>query len=78
VRAWPGGTGDAKIGGNYAPGILPQLEVAAQGYAQNLWLFGEEDFITEGITTLFLSNSILVNLTRTLSSIHEKPFPFIT
>jgi branched-chain amino acid aminotransferase len=54
VRAWPGGTGDCKIGGNYAPGIKPQLEVAQQGYQQNLWLFGKEDFITEGIYYLLL------------------------
>lgn len=48
VRAWPGGTGDAKIGANYAPGILPQLEVAKDGYAQILWLFGDKQNITEG------------------------------
>ncbi|RKP03849.1 hypothetical protein CXG81DRAFT_9038 [Caulochytrium protostelioides] len=38
VRAWPGGTGDAKLGSNYAPGILIQTQVAKQGYAQNLWI----------------------------------------
>jgi branched-chain amino acid aminotransferase len=48
VRAWPGGTGDSKVGGNYAPGILPQLQVAAKGYQQVLWLFGKENYITEG------------------------------
>ncbi|KAI9099893.1 aminotransferase [Phlyctochytrium arcticum] len=47
VRAWPGGTGDAKVGGNYAPGIRPQIEVAKNGYQQNLWLFGPEEYITE-------------------------------
>jgi branched-chain amino acid aminotransferase len=40
VRAWPRGTGDAKIGGNYAPGLLPQRMAAKAGYQQNLWLFG--------------------------------------
>ncbi|KAJ3330714.1 branched-chain-amino-acid aminotransferase [Blyttiomyces sp. JEL0837] len=55
VRAWPGGTGDAKIGGNYAPGIRPQIEVAKDGYQQNLWLFGEEEYITEvGTMNLFV------------------------
>ncbi|KAI9330833.1 aminotransferase [Obelidium mucronatum] len=55
VRAWPGGTGDAKVGGNYAPGIRPQVEVAQKGYAQNLWLFGEEDYLTEvGTMNLFV------------------------
>ncbi|KAJ3035642.1 branched-chain-amino-acid aminotransferase [Rhizophlyctis rosea] len=47
TRAWPGGTGDAKIGANYAPGIRPQIEVAESGYQQNLWLFGEKQLITE-------------------------------
>jgi len=41
VRAWPGGTGGFKIGANYAPGILPALEVSKKGYQQILWLNGE-------------------------------------
>ncbi|RIB03080.1 aminotransferase [Gigaspora rosea] len=47
VRAWPGGTGDAKIGGNYSPCVKPQIEAAEKGYQQNLWLFGPDDEITE-------------------------------
>ncbi|EPQ27248.1 uncharacterized protein PFL1_05171 [Pseudozyma flocculosa PF-1] len=47
VRAWPGGTGHYKLGGNYAPGILPQMEAAKRGYQQNLWLFGEQELLTE-------------------------------
>ena len=47
VRAWPGGVGDKKLGANYAPCILPQLEAAARGFQQNLWLFGEEQYVTE-------------------------------
>ncbi|CAG8549017.1 6466_t:CDS:2 [Cetraspora pellucida] len=47
VRAWPGGTGDAKIGGNYSPCVRPQIEAAEKGYQQNLWLFGPDDEITE-------------------------------
>ena len=47
VRAWPGGTGDAKIGGNYAPCVRPQVLAAEKGYQQNLWLFGENHEITE-------------------------------
>ncbi|EKX47543.1 hypothetical protein GUITHDRAFT_86282 [Guillardia theta CCMP2712] len=46
-RAWPGGTGCNKVGGNYAPGLLPQKMAAQQGYSQVLWLFGEEDYVTE-------------------------------
>lgn len=47
VRAWPGGVGDKKLGANYAPCILPQLQAAKRGYHQNLWLFGDEGYITE-------------------------------
>eukprot|EP00904_Undaria_pinnatifida_P004435 jgi/Undpi1/13993/HiC_scaffold_9.g03644.m1 len=47
-RAWPGGMGFAKAGGNYAPTILPQVEAQEQhGCAQILWLFGEEHCVTE-------------------------------
>ncbi|KAI9028482.1 aminotransferase [Hyaloraphidium curvatum] len=55
TRAWPGGTGDAKIGANYAPGIRPQIEAGKEGYSQNLWLFGKEDFITEAGTMNFFA-----------------------
>ncbi|WFC98618.1 branched-chain-amino-acid transaminase [Malassezia yamatoensis] len=55
VRAWPGGTGDAKIGANYGPCILPQREAAKKGYQQNLWLFGDEHYLTEvGTMNLFV------------------------
>jgi len=47
VRAWPGGSGATKIGGNYAPTIRVQREAAAQGFSQILWLFGEEEEVTE-------------------------------
>ncbi len=47
VRAWPGGVGNMKLGANYAPCIVPQLEAAKRGFHQNLWLFGEEEFVTE-------------------------------
>jgi branched-chain amino acid aminotransferase len=50
VRAWPGGAGDTKIGGNYAPTIKPVLDAAAQtdGRAQQvLFLFGDDHRVTE-------------------------------
>jgi branched-chain amino acid aminotransferase len=47
VRAWPGGVGNAKVGGNYAPTILPSKLVAEKGYSQILWLFGPDDQVTE-------------------------------
>lgn len=56
VRAWPGGVGDKKLGANYAPCIVPQLNAAKKGLHQNLWLFGEEEFITEvGTMNLFVA-----------------------
>mmetsp|Transcript_785 Transcript_785/g.1743 ORF Transcript_785/g.1743 Transcript_785/m.1743 type:complete len:273 (-) Transcript_785:77-895(-) len=47
VRAWPGGTGDAKVGGNYAATMKPAAEAAKKGYSQILWLFGDNDEVTE-------------------------------
>ncbi|GMG55655.1 unnamed protein product [Ambrosiozyma monospora] len=55
VRAWPGGVGDKKLGANYAPCIKPQLEAAARGFQQNLWLFGPEKNITEVGTMNFFA-----------------------
>ncbi|KAI0178602.1 branched-chain-amino-acid aminotransferase [Hypoxylon sp. FL1284] len=56
VRAWPGGVGDKKLGANYAPCIVPQMEAAARGFQQNLWLFGPEEYVTEvGTMNLFLA-----------------------
>ncbi|KDN45101.1 branched-chain amino acid aminotransferase II [Tilletiaria anomala UBC 951] len=55
VRAWPGGTGQYKLGLNYAPGIKMQVEAAKSGYQQNLWLFGEEHWLTEvGTMNMFV------------------------
>jgi branched-chain amino acid aminotransferase len=38
ARAWPGGMGAMKVGGNYAPCFVPQVEAASRGFQQNLWL----------------------------------------
>lgn len=56
VRAWPGGVGASKLGANYAPCIVPQMQAARRGFQQNLWLFEEagEDWVTEvGTMNLF-------------------------
>lgn len=47
ARAWPGGTGDAKIGGNYAISIRPAYEASKLGYGQVLWLVGGDYQVTE-------------------------------
>jgi branched-chain amino acid aminotransferase len=40
VRAVPGGTGDAKTGGNYASSLKAGLEAKKKGFEQVLWLDG--------------------------------------
>lgn len=45
IRAWPGGTGRYKVGGNYAPTMWAQQQAVQQGYGQVLWLLQDE--ITE-------------------------------
>mmetsp|Transcript_43342 Transcript_43342/g.63612 ORF Transcript_43342/g.63612 Transcript_43342/m.63612 type:complete len:342 (+) Transcript_43342:318-1343(+) len=49
IRAWPGGTGDCKVGGNYGPTMKAAKEASLAGYDQVLWLFDgdEEGTITE-------------------------------
>jgi branched-chain amino acid aminotransferase len=42
VRAAPGGTGEAKTGGNYASSLKAGLEAKKKGYDQVLWLDGRE------------------------------------
>jgi branched-chain amino acid aminotransferase len=42
VRAVPGGTGEAKCGGNYAASLRAQMEAAEQGCEQVVWLDGVE------------------------------------
>lgn len=55
VRAWPGGVGNMKLGANYAPCIVPQIEAAKKGFHQNLWLFGDEQYVTEVGTMNFFA-----------------------
>lgn len=53
TRAWPGGTGNAKLGANYAPCIVPQQFAAKEGFNQNLWLY--DGYITEvGMMNFFI------------------------
>jgi len=44
VRAWPGGSGNKKIGGNYATGIKHTADITSE-YQQLLWLVN--DYVTE-------------------------------
>jgi branched-chain amino acid aminotransferase len=48
VRAVKGGTGFAKVGGNYACSLIGQEKAEAMGYSQVLWLDGiEHKYIDE-------------------------------
>lgn len=77
VRAVPGGTGEAKTGGNYAGSFRAQETVAQKGFSQVLWLDGvEHKYIEEvGASNVFfkingevvtpsLNGSILHGVTR--------------
>ncbi len=77
VRAVPGGTGEAKTGGNYASSLMAQSGAYEQGYSQVLWLDGiSKKYIEEiGTTNAFfiigdeiitpeLNGSILNGITR--------------
>ncbi|XP_012225866.1 branched-chain-amino-acid aminotransferase, cytosolic isoform X1 [Linepithema humile] len=47
TRAWPGGSGDVKLGSNYGPTIQVQQEAIEKGLQQVLWLYGENHELTE-------------------------------
>lgn len=46
-RAFPGGTGDAKTGGNYAASLLPQIKASQKGYDQVCYLDCEYKYLEE-------------------------------
>lgn len=77
VRAFPGGTGDVKPAGNYAPALLADAEARKQGFGGVLWLDAREHrFVEEaGVMNVFfvigdtvvtpdLSGTILPGVTR--------------
>ncbi len=77
VRAVEGGTGFAKVGGNYAASLKAQEEAIKKGYSQVLWLDGiEREYVEEiGTSNAFfkidsevitppLSGTILPGITR--------------
>ncbi|XP_042366919.1 branched-chain-amino-acid aminotransferase, cytosolic [Plectropomus leopardus] len=55
TRAWKGGTGDCKMGGNYGCTLSVQCEAVNHGCQQTLWLYGEDHQLTEaGTMNIFL------------------------
>lgn len=53
VRAWPGGTGNFKVGPNYGPTLRNLGEAKSRGYDMTLWLFGPDLQITEAGSSNF-------------------------
>ncbi|XP_072282857.1 branched-chain-amino-acid aminotransferase, cytosolic-like isoform X2 [Pyxicephalus adspersus] len=53
VRAWTGGVGNYKLGGNYGPTIAVQYEASQLGCQQVLWLYGDNHEVTEAGTINF-------------------------
>lgn len=89
-RAFPGGTGEVKCGGNYAGGLYPSKMGQDAGYHQLLWTDAMEHkyieesgtmnvfFIIDGVlTTPSLDGTILAGITRDsiLKIAHEKGMP---
>jgi branched-chain amino acid aminotransferase len=77
VRAFPGGTGDAKTAGNYGGGLLAAKLAQGKGYHNVMWLDGQERrfieesgvmnimFVIDGVAiTPALSGTILPGVTR--------------
>jgi len=55
VRATPGGCGYTKMGSNYAPTLWVQKAAEQEGCQQVLWVFGEDQEITEvGAMNIFI------------------------
>lgn len=55
VRAFPGGVGNVKVGSNYGPTIYVGIQANKKACQQVLWLFGEEEYLTEaGTMNMFL------------------------
>lgn len=52
VRAWPGGPGEYKIGGNYAPTVMPQMAAIAEHKCSQVGDFAEpfDTFVDEEIS----------------------------
>ncbi|MEZ5283476.1 MAG: branched-chain amino acid aminotransferase [Vicinamibacterales bacterium] len=90
VRAFPGGTGAAKCGGNYAGSMLAAIEAQKKGFHNVLWLDGIERrwveeaglmnvvFVIDGtVVTPPLSGTILPGITRDsiLRLLHDMGVP---
>ncbi|KAM4825354.1 branched-chain-amino-acid aminotransferase, mitochondrial isoform 2-T2 [Thomomys bottae] len=74
IRAWVGGVGNYKLGGNYGPTVLVQQEAQKKGCEQVLWLYGPDQQLTEvGTMNIFIywtyEDGVLELVTPPLDSI---------
>ena len=64
-RAFPGGTGNVKVGGNYAATLLPQIQAKKEGYHLILWLDSKEKKYVEEFSAMnffaVVNNKLLTN-----------------
>jgi branched-chain amino acid aminotransferase len=89
VRAFPGGTGNVKPAGNYAPAMLAEQEARASGFHSVLWLDGTERryveecgvmnpffVIDDEVITPSLEGTILPGITRDsiIRIVRDMPF----
>src|SRR5258707_719329 len=63
VRAFPGGTGDAKTAGNYGGGLLAAKLAQAKGYHNVMWLHAK-DHETPTASTTGLAHQLRTTLTN--------------
>jgi branched-chain amino acid aminotransferase len=92
ARAFPGGTGYAKAGGNYAASLLAAIKAKNLGFVQTLWLDGKERRYIEEMSgmnffavidgalhTPALNDSILEGITRNsiIKLAHDKKIEVI-
>lgn len=77
IRTWPGGYGHKKLGGNYAPAIIPAEKVKKLGYDNILWLC--QGHVTEvGVMNFFALFKNHHGLELVTSPIHNVVLPGVT
>ena len=65
ARAFPGGTGSAKAGGNYAAALYPAKQAQLEGFDQLVW--------TDGLTHTFIEESGTMNIMFVIDGVLVTP-----
>ena len=77
IRAWPGGHGNKKLGGNYSTGLVHVENIRKKGYREILWL-SEEKVTESGIMNFFVLWNNGKELELITSPINSTVLPGIT